>query len=74
MARSWHHRPNGAGKTTLLNASAGSTTRTRDGSRSKARTDAPAAADVAALGIARTFRTSPVQGMSVLDNIMTGDC
>ena len=66
--------PNGAGKTTLLNVISGfyqpSQGRILFEGRDRTRLRP---ADVAALGIARTFQNVALfRGMSVLDNIMTG--
>jgi branched-chain amino acid transport system ATP-binding protein len=66
--------PNGAGKTTLLNVISGfyhpSSGRILYEGRDRTRLRP---ADVAALGIARTFQNVALfKGMSVLDNIMTG--
>jgi len=66
--------PNGAGKTTLLNVVSGFyhpyEGRIRFDGRDRTHLSPP---DVAALGLARTFQNVALfQGMSVLDNIMTG--
>ena len=66
--------PNGAGKTTLLNVISGfyhpSSGRILYEGRDRTRLGP---ADVAALGIARTFQNVALfKGMSVLDNVMTG--
>jgi branched-chain amino acid transport system ATP-binding protein len=66
--------PNGAGKTTLLNVISGfyQPSQGRILFEGRDRTRARPA-DVAALGVARTFQNVALfKGMSVLDNIMTG--
>jgi branched-chain amino acid transport system ATP-binding protein len=65
--------PNGAGKSSMLNVISGFTTRRRARSGTRGQAPADEALSGGPQGIARTFQNIALfEGMTVLDNVMTG--